>query len=140
MSLVVDASVALAWCFGDEESAVADETLERLRGDQAFAPANWPLEIANALRFAERRGRIDERDIPQATRLLVGLPITVEGTDIQRTLVDVLTLARALELSTYDAAYVDLALRRSLPLATADRYLGHAAVAAGVQVLGASAD
>lgn len=135
MALVVDASVALAWCFGDEASRVADVVLDRLREEEALAPSIWPLEVANALRAAERRGRIEETDVPRATRLLLGLPITVESSDLRRTLVDVLPLARALELSAYDAAYVDIAIRRSLPLATADSYLARAAMAAGADVL-----
>jgi predicted nucleic acid-binding protein len=136
MAFVVDASVALAWCFDDEESPYASHALALLKVGEGFAPSIWPLEIANALRSAEQRGRIDEREVPSATRLLAALPIKVETLGLDRTLSHVLPLARAAELSAYDAAYVDLALRMNLPLATADDFLAHAAVAAGADLLG----
>lgn len=135
MAFVVDASVALAWCFEDEQSAHADAVLARLGKEAAVAPSIWPLEVANGLRSAERRGRIDERELPRVLRLLEALPIEVDGMTLQRALADVLPLARAVGLSSYDAAYLDLALRKGLPLATADEYLGQAAVAAGVELL-----
>jgi predicted nucleic acid-binding protein len=136
MPMVVDASIALAWCFEDETSPSADEVLAMLPDDEAVAPSIWPLEIANALRSAERRGRIDEADIPSVTRLLTALPIHVETLGLERTLADVLPLARATQLSAYDAAYVDLALRTGFPLATADDFLAQAAVAAGASLVG----
>jgi predicted nucleic acid-binding protein len=136
MPMVVDASIALAWCFEDETSPSADEVLAMLPDDEAVAPSIWPLEIANALRSAERRGRIDEADIPSVTRLLTALPIRVETLGLERTLADVLPLARATQLSAYDAAYVDLALRTGFPLATADDFLAQAAVAAGASLMG----
>jgi predicted nucleic acid-binding protein len=135
MPMVVDASVALAWCFEDETNAQADKVLVLLREDEAVVPSIWPLEIANALRSAERRGRIDEGEMPSITRLLIALPIRVESLSLERTLSDVLPLARAAELSAYDAAYVDLALRTGYALATADDYLAQAAVAAGAALL-----
>jgi predicted nucleic acid-binding protein len=136
MPMVVDASIALAWCFEDETSPSAEEVLAMLPDDEAVAPSIWPLEIANALRSAERRGRIDEADIPSVTRLLTALPIRVETLGLERTLADVLPLARATQLSAYDAAYVDLALRTGFPLATADDFLAQAAVAAGASLMG----
>ena len=135
MAFVVDASVALAWCFEDEESVAAYRVLARLESDAAVAPPIWPLEVANGLRSAERRGRIDEREMPGLVRLLTTLPIEVEAVGLVRALGDVLPMARSLGLSTYDAAYVDLALRRGLPLATADEYLAQAAEAAGVELV-----
>ena len=135
MTFVVDASVALAWCFDDEESAIADTVLARLEQDAGVAPSIWPLEIANGLRSAERRGRIDERELSGVVRLLEALPIEVEAMSLDRALGGVMPLARAVGLSSYDAAYLDLALRKGLPLATADEYLAQAAVAAGVQLL-----
>jgi predicted nucleic acid-binding protein len=135
MAFVVDASVALAWCFEDEQSPRADAVLARLGEEAGVAPSIWPLEVANGLRSAERRGRIDERELPRVVRLLEALPIEVDGITLQRALGDVLPLARAVGLSSYDAAYLDLALRKGLPLATADEYLGQAAVAAGVELL-----
>lgn len=135
MAFVVDASVALAWCFADESGAAADEILARLQEDDAIAPAIWPFEIANGLRSAERRGRLDEADIPGVRRLLAALPITVEALGLERALGEVLPLARALQLTAYDAAYLDLALRTGLALATVDDYLARAATAAGADLL-----
>jgi predicted nucleic acid-binding protein len=100
-----------------------------------LAPAVWPLEVANRLRSAKRRGRIDERDLPAVRQLLLSLPIQVEELSLARALTDVLQLARALAISAYDASYVDLALRRGVPLATLDEQLSSAAVAAGAQLL-----
>lgn len=135
MSFVIDASVALAWCFEDEASPLADQVLARLEDEEAIAPSIWPLEVANGLRSAERRGRIDEREVPAVIRLMSTLPIEVVPTSLEQALGDVLSMARAAGLSSYDAAYLDLALRRGLPLATADGYLVDAALAAGVEVL-----
>ena len=135
MAFVVDASVALAWCFADESGAAADEVLARLHEDDAIAPAIWPLEVANGLRSAELRGRLDEADIPGVRRLLAALPITVEVLGLERALGEVLPLARALQLTAYDAAYLDLALRTGLALATVDDYLAQAATAAGADLL-----
>jgi predicted nucleic acid-binding protein len=136
MAFVIDASIALAWCFEDEASPMADGVLSRLEDDEAVAPSIWPLEVANGLRSAERRGRIDEREVPAVVRLLVTLPIEIVPTPLDQALGDVLSLARAVGLSSYDAAYLDLALRRGLPLATADEYLAQAAEATGVELVG----
>ncbi|HET8777407.1 MAG TPA: type II toxin-antitoxin system VapC family toxin [Candidatus Limnocylindria bacterium] len=135
-SFVVDASIALSWCFEDEASTLAEAVLERLAVDSAVAPAIWPLEVANGLRAAERRGRIDERAIPAATQLLLALPIWIdEAAGLQSALGEVLQTARAVGVSVYDATYLDLALRRGVPLATADEQLARAARAAGIQLV-----
>jgi predicted nucleic acid-binding protein len=136
MAFVIDASVALAWCFEDEATALADRALSRLSEEEGVAPSIWPLEVANGLRSAERRGRIDEREIPAAVRLMAALPVEVVPTGLEHALGDVLSIARAAGLSTYDAAYLDLALRRGLPLATADEFLARAAEATGVELVG----
>lgn len=137
--LVVDASIALSWCFEDEASALSDAVLQRLEQTPAVAPAVWPLEVANGLRSAERRGRLDEHSIPTATQLLMTLPIAVEDvTGLEGAIRRILPLARSLGLSAYDAAYLDLATRRGLPLATADEQLARAAKAAGVELVDAT--
>jgi predicted nucleic acid-binding protein len=137
MAFVIDASTALAWCFEDEASAMADRVLGRLEDEEAVAPSIWPLEIANGLRSAERRGRLDEQEVLAVVRLLATLPIEVVPTTLDQALGEVLFLARAAGLSTYDAAYLDLALRRGLPLATVDEYLAQAAEASGVDLVAA---
>jgi predicted nucleic acid-binding protein len=137
--MVIDASVALSWCFEDETSPMTDAVLERLRHEAAVVPVIWPLEMANGLRSAERRGRIDAESILAATRLLMTLPIqTEEAISIEAALGRVLQIARSLILTSYDAAYIDLATRRGLPLATADDRLVAAARAAGLELVEAT--
>ena len=134
--IVVDASVALAWCFEDEGSSAADFALDRLAEEGAIAPAIWPFEIASALRTAERRGRLDLADVARLRGLLVALPIDVEPIDFPTALGEVVDLARTLDLTAYDAAYLALAARRGLPLATIDEGLRRAAHAAGLEIVG----
>jgi predicted nucleic acid-binding protein len=133
---VVDASVALAWCFDDEASGTADEVLDRLEHDEAIAPAMWPLEVANGLRTAERRGRLDLADVARVRDLLQSLPIEVEVVDLRLALGEVAEIARSLELTAYDAAYLALAARRGLALASVDDRLRRAATTAGVPLIG----
>jgi predicted nucleic acid-binding protein len=133
---VIDASVALAWCFEDEATPYADAVLSRLGQDEAVAPPIWPLEVANGLRSAERRGRIDERELPGVAQLLLALPIRIDDITLDAALGEVLQLARPLGLSSYDASYVALALRHAVPLATLDDPLARAATAAGAELLG----
>jgi predicted nucleic acid-binding protein len=133
---VVDASVALAWCFDDEASGTADEVLDRLEHDEAIAPAMWPLEVANGLRTAERRGRLDLADVARVRDLLQSLPIEVEVVDLRLALGEVTEIARSLELTAYDAAYLALAARRGLALASVDDRLRRAATTAGVPLIG----
>lgn len=132
---VIDASIALAWCFDDEASPLADRVLGRLEVESALAPAHWPLEVADALRTAERRGRVDQADLERLRRLLVALPIEVVAVDLPTALWGVLEDARDHDLTAYDAAYLDLAIARRLPLATADARLATAGRAAGVDLL-----
>ena len=132
--LVLDASVALAWCFDDESSDVADRVLDTVMTAGGVVPASWPLEIANALRTAERRGRLTVADHARLRELLVALPISVEPVDLVGALGDVSEIARTADLSVYDAAYLALAARRELPLATTDARLVRACAAIGVEV------
>ncbi len=131
---VLDASVVLAWCFEDEAGPYADAVLERFVEDIALAPIIWPLEVSNALVVAERRGRITMADAARFLNLLRQLPIAVEGETPSRIFGEILALAREHRLSTYDAAYLDLAMRSGLALATQDTALREAAVRCGVKV------
>ena len=135
---VVDASVTLAWCLADETSDLANGALGRLQVEQAIAPAIWPLEVANGLRTAERRGRLQLGDLPVVRQMLFSLPIEVEASDLTIALGEVTEIARSLELSAYDAAYLALAARRGLALATVDDRLRRAATIAGVALIDAS--
>ena len=132
---VIDASVALAWCFADEMSETADMALGRLEHEKAIAPAIWPLEVANGLRTAERRGRLELADLPRVRDLLLSLPVEVEPVDLRLALGEVTELARGLELTAYDAAYVALAARRGLSLATVDDRLRRSAASSGVELV-----
>lgn len=135
-SFVLDCSVAVAWLLEDERVPAADALLERLEGDgEAVVPGLWRPELGNVLAGAERRGRIAATGIARCLGLLARLPIVTDpGTD-ERALREILELARREYLTTYDAAYLELAMRRGLPLATLDRPLGRAARRAGVEVL-----
>lgn len=136
MTFVVDASIALAWSLDDERSEAADAILGRLDVEGAVVPAIWPFEVANGLRFAERRGRITMADALRSALVLKALPIEVEPSDLEATLEGCAAIARRFDLSVYDAAYVRLAIRRRLPLATADERMRRACTEAGVELLG----
>lgn len=131
-SFVLDCSIAGAWCFQDEADPYAEAIAARFPGVQAVVPPIWPLEIANALLMGERRKRSTPADTTHWLRFLGSLPIQVDDEPTRHVWSEVLNLARAQSLSAYDAAYLELALRRSLPLATLDGRLKDAARAAGV--------
>ncbi len=135
MPFVLDASVALSWYFGDEFSEYAAKVESRLRSDGAIAPSIWPLEMANGLLAAERRGRLSNASLSHAARLLLSLPVIVVGVTTALALGSVLDVARQQELSSYDAAYLELAMREGLPLATLDDRLRAAAHSVGVTLV-----
>jgi predicted nucleic acid-binding protein len=130
--LVVDCSVAVAWCFEDETSPETDAVLERVRDEGALVPALWHLELGNVLVQAERRNRLTAADTATRLDLIAALPILTDGETPERGLREVVTLARAEGLTTYDAAYLELAMRKGLPLASKDRALAAAADRAGI--------
>ena len=136
--IVIDASVALAWCFKDERTAVTAELLERVQTDVAAVPILWHLEIANVLALAERRGRITSAESAELIALLETLEIAVDEETPSRAFGRVLDLARSERLTAYDAAYLDLAMRLGAPLASKDRDLCDAAERVGVKVLRAA--
>ena len=136
--LVLDASVALSWCFADEENPCGRMVLGMLREADAVVPAIWPLEIANALVVAERRHRLKLTETSRFLSLIEGLDIVVDPGTSARAFGETLSLARRHGLSAYDAAYLELALREDLPLATLDRDLGNAARKLGVKLIDAS--
>ena len=135
MSLVLDCSVALAWILPDEGEHRVAALLERLATEGAIVPEVWPLEVANALLVAQRRRRLKEEDIERALRDLAALPISVDKETHQHALGATLSLAREYKLSSYDAAYLELARRTRLPLATLDKKLRSACRAAGIELL-----
>lgn len=124
---VVDNSVVMSWCFEDEENGYAEAVLESLEAGEAFVPAIWPLEVGNVLLVAERKKRLSQASVVRFLELLGGLPITVEQETPDRMLKEIVSLAREHRLSTYDASYLDLAMRLDLPLSTRDTFLVKAA-------------
>lgn len=134
MPFVIDASVALAWCFGDEASPATQALLATLDRDYAAAPAIWPFEVSNALVMAARRGRISTHDVDGHLLDLLALPIRIDAPPDSVALGIAVALARAHRLTIYDAAYLELALRLNLAIATTDEELMTAARAEGVQL------
>ncbi len=135
--LVVDCSVTMAWCFEDECDELADAVLDRLVDGEAWVPSLWPLEVSNVLVAAERRRRITAADSARFIELLMGLPIVVDDRSHERALSQVLAVARQLDISAYDASYLELAMRLGATLATRDALLQAAAAAAGVPLVAA---
>jgi predicted nucleic acid-binding protein len=131
-AFVLDGSVTMVWGFEDEDDEYAEAILDRMPELQAYVPALWHLEVANALLVGERRGRTTPADTARFLAILGTFPITVDDETIARAWSDTMHLARAHHLSAYDAAYLELALRRGLPLATLDDRLEAAAAAVGV--------
>jgi predicted nucleic acid-binding protein len=129
---VVDASIALPWCFEDEASPAADDLLARLAKDGATVPPLWHLDIADLLLAASGCQRITEARAAEFLALLDELPIETDSASPDRGRREVLHLARETGLCTHDAAYLELAMRRHLPLATRDPVLMRAALAVGV--------
>jgi predicted nucleic acid-binding protein len=140
MSFVLDSSVSLTWCFDDERSDVADALLERVVSNGAVAPALWPLEVLNALAMAERRNRVDAAQRQRLAGFLRDLPVSIDDETVGRAWTVTVQLAARFRLSLYDAAYLELAQRLDLPLATLDQELRAAAVALGVTLLGGGSD
>lgn len=124
---VIDNSVVMSWCFADEENDYADFVLSSLENHNALVPAIWPLEIGNVLVVAERRQRLSEADSIRFLSLIHNLPISVDQETPDRMMKEIVALARRHRLSTYDASYLDLAMRKDISLATRDAALMKAA-------------
>lgn len=130
--LVVDSSIALAWCFADENDTYADAIAALFPQIEVVVPSLWHLEIGNALMVGERRGRNTQADTVQWTSFLRSLPVVIDAETMTRAWSDTLSIARSQNLSAYDASYLELALRLGLPMATLDSKLKAAATTAGV--------
>lgn len=135
MNFVLDCSIAMAWCFEDEATEFTDSLLESLAQATAKVPSIWFLEVANVLAMSERRGRTNQAKITKFLQLLRNLPIIVDVKTEEKAFTDVLTLARTHKLTSYDAAYLELALREGLPLATLNEGLKRVALNIGVTIL-----
>ncbi|PIP41536.1 MAG: VapC toxin family PIN domain ribonuclease [Desulfobacterales bacterium CG23_combo_of_CG06-09_8_20_14_all_51_8] len=137
---VIDNSVVMAWCFEDETSPYADFVLDSLKNMTAIVPSIWPLEVGNVLTVAERKKRLNEAASNKFIALLSELPIIVDQEPPERMLREILSLARKNQLSTYDASYLDLAMKRALPIATLDDRLIAAARQNDVRVMAVNLD
>jgi predicted nucleic acid-binding protein len=131
-NFVLDGSVTMVWGFEDEADEYAEAILERMPDLQAHVPSLWPLEVANALLVGERRRRITSAETARFIAILGAFPITVDDQTVAHAWADTMHLARAHNLSSYDAAYLELAIRLGLPLAALDGKLKTAAGAMGV--------
>jgi predicted nucleic acid-binding protein len=135
MDWVVDSSIALAWGLPDETSGEADRFLSRISMRSVlWVPALWWYETANALLMAQRRKRLGEAERIRLMELYQRLPIRTDVALDSDIVWRLHTLAIEYNLSAYDAAYLELAQRRGLGLATVDRSLRHAAQRAGMKV------
>lgn len=138
MSLVIDASITMAWCFEDEVTPAAEDVLDEVVESNAIVPSIWRFEVGNALQMAIRRKRITDVFRDDALARLLAMPISVDPDTDAHAWTTALRLSQRFGLTLYDAAYVELAQRHSLPLATLDEEMRAAAIALSVSVLGAS--
>lgn len=135
MSFVLDASMTLAAALPDENSDAARAVLGRASKMGAWVPAIWHLEVANALQIGARRGRCSAAFVDHTLERLASVPIEVDAETAARSWRDTLELARTENLTVYDAAYLELAVRRGLALASLDEQLTQAAVRCGVTLI-----
>ena len=135
MAFVLDCSVTMAWVFAEEATVATDRLRDALLETRAFVPALWPIETANVLLVATRRGRIAQDEWPGILAHLDALPIDIDPISTSRTWGKTLDLATAHGISVYDAMYLELAMRMRMPLATLDRALRAAGQSAGADLL-----
>jgi len=135
-AFVVDCSIAMAWLFHDEATAKTDALLNRLAMETALVPAWWFIEITNVLAMAERKGRITSAKSDAFIADLTKLGIETDDEAPGRAFTHLLALCRRHRFTSYDAIYLELAIRRGLPLATLDNDLRKAATKLGVHLLG----
>lgn len=139
MSVVIDASITLSWYFEDERTPAANAVLDQVTAMGAVVPALWKLETANGLQIAIRRQRVDAAFRDRALLQLARLPITIDTDTDTYAWTTILQLADRFQLTLYDAAYLELAQRCALPLATLDAELRTAAGVLGLTLLGIAA-
>ena len=133
--IVLDCSIAVSWCFEDESSEKTDLLFGIVRDNGAWIPNLWHLEVVNVLIQAVKRNRIEYSDIPKRLKLLSKLPIKTDNETHLRAFSDIVHLAEETGLTSYDAAYLELASRRGLFLATSDKSLHKAAKVLGIPIV-----
>jgi predicted nucleic acid-binding protein len=134
-TFVLDTSITMSWFFEDEATPSSIAVLDVLRASQALVPSLWPLEVANVLLVAEKRERTSEARSSRFVALLNSLPIVVDPATANQALATTLHLGRQFGLSSYDASYLELAMREGCPLATLDEKLRSAAKKSGVPLM-----
>jgi predicted nucleic acid-binding protein len=135
MSLVLDASMTIAWLFTDERDQIPKEVLRRVAEDGAFVPSLWRLEVANVLRNAVCRKRCDDAYAGRCLQRLDRLRIIVDSETDARAWGAIRQLSNEHDLTVYDAAYVELAIRRKLPLASRDDAITRVGEKVGIDIL-----
>jgi predicted nucleic acid-binding protein len=133
--IVLDGSVALVWAFDDEQNDIAEAALDYLASDDGVVPAIWPLEIVNGLLVGRRRGRLSAAAAHEFVEKLLALPIQIDTDALGPALDLILALGGQYNLTSYDASYLELAMRTGSPLATLDDRLRDAASQAGVALI-----
>jgi predicted nucleic acid-binding protein len=136
VSLVLDSSITLAWVYSDETTAPVRQVFDVLSRSGAWVPGLWRLEVGNVLEMGVRRKRHDRKFRDATLADLAQLPIQVDGETDKQGWGATLAIAERHQLTLYDAAYLELAVRRNLPLATLDEDLRRAARTEKVQLLG----
>lgn len=139
MSLVIDASLTVTWYFDDEATPATERVLDSVSESGALVPTLWRLEVANAFQSAIRRKRITPNYRDQSLSELMHMPIVVDPDTDAYAWTTTLRLAERFALTVYDSTYLELAQRRSLPLATLDSALRTAATTLGITVVGLEA-
>lgn len=135
-SFVVDSSVALSWCFQDEATPATRALLQRLGDEAALVPAWWFIELTNVLALSERKRRVAPARVAEFIALIESFDLDIDDQGPGRAFTHLLHLCRSHHLTSYDALYLDLAMRRQLPLATLDDQLRSAGKKLGVKLLG----
>lgn len=133
MSIVIDASITMPWYFQDEITSESEAAFDRVVAEGAIVPGHWKLEVANAFRTALRRRRIDRAYRNESLKDLAGLMVEIDPFTADQAWGTTLEFADRFDLTPYDAAYLELAMRHNLPLATLDKQLRAAAMLAGVE-------
>ncbi len=124
---VIDCSVTMAWCFEDESNDYTDRILENIKGATVIVPTIWPLEVANVLLQAQKHKRITEIQATSFIDAILTLPIVIDPSTTSRAMHSIFVLASQTNLTIYDAAYLELAVREKIPLLTLDKGLIRAA-------------
>ncbi len=134
-AFILDCSVTMTWCFPDEATAYSQAVQDKLLEAKAVVPTIWPYEVANILCLAERKKHITNAQAVRFKNLLKQTWIIIDNLSTDQIMSEVLDLAREQNLTVYDAAYLELAMREALPLATLDKALQNAAQKVGVSLL-----